>query len=117
MIGQEEAPTTGTPHLHVYISFEKQVYVTYCQKIVQAHWEPVKDRAKCIEYCTKDGVVLVNELLTKPTKRELCDAIEHMQSEGLAGVAREYPYQFVLHSRGLRDLLYAEVMQRPKPVP
>lgn len=83
----------------------------------QAHWEPVKSREKCIEYCTKDGVILVNETLVKPLKHELSDAITCMQTQGLAGAAREYPYQYALHARGLRDLQYALIDAEPKPVP
>lgn len=86
------------------------------QLVEGAHWEPVKDRKKCIEYCTKDGEVLVNET-SSVQKRELESAIEHMMSEGLAGVAREYPYQYSLHSRGLQALQCALIADRPKPVP
>lgn len=67
VIGKEEAPTTGTPHLHVYISLERKERLSYMKSVCcRAHWEPVKDRSKCIEYCTKDGVIVVNELLQKP---------------------------------------------------
>lgn len=40
-----------------------------------------------------------------------------MRAEGLAGVAREYPYQFALHSRGLQDLQLILAADTPKPVP
>nr|WDW25879.1 MAG: replication-associated protein [Cressdnaviricota sp.] len=118
VIGKEEAPSTGTSHLHVYISLEKKLRLSQMKEVSsQAHWEPVKSRDACIGYCTKDGEILHSELLQKPTKRELCDAIDYMQTEGLAGVAREFPYQYSLHSRGLRDLQYALVEGRVKPVP
>lgn len=118
VIGKEEAPTTGTPHLHVYIALVKKLRLAQMKELCgTAHWEPVRDRAKCIEYCTKCGDVLVNELLNGPKSRELDEAIACTQSEGLAGAAREYPYQFVLHSRGLRDLQYAAIDEKPKPIP
>lgn len=45
VIGREEAPTTGTPHLHVYISLEKKLRLAQLKMIcVRAHWEPVHDR-------------------------------------------------------------------------
>lgn len=106
VVGMEEAPTTGTPHLHVYIAFDKQVYMTYVQGIVQAHWEAVRDRKQCIEYCTKDGRVVVEELAYTKKKKALESAIECLQSEGLETVAQEFPYVWALHSRGLRDLQY-----------
>lgn len=103
VIGREEAPSTGTPHLHVYIAFDKPEYVTYCQAIVKAHWEPAKSRESCIEYCTKCGDILVDEQIHRKTK-DLDLAVECMLSQGDAGCAREWPAIWVRHSRGLRDL-------------
>lgn len=62
VVGKETAPSTGTPHLHVYIALHQRKRLAQMKQLVEgAHWEPVKDRKKCIEYCTKDGEVLVNE--------------------------------------------------------
>lgn len=118
VIGREAAPTTGTPHLHVYIRLAKKERLSGMKRLLEgAHWEPVKSREQCIEYCMKDGDVVVNELSSKPHANELSEAIAYMQNEGLAGVAREYPYQFALHSRGLRDLQLMLADDTPKPVP
>lgn len=75
---------------------------------MKAHWEPVKSRDKAIEYCVKDGTILCDERALTHS-RELDDAIVSLHQSGLAGCARDHPYQYVLHSRGLRDLLYAKV--------
>lgn len=82
----------------------------------RAHWEVVRDRAACIEYCSK-GEVVVSRLLKKPSRPKLSDAIDCMLNEGLAGVAREYPCQLVQYSRGLQALQYALVDSEAKPVP
>lgn len=117
VVGRELAPTTGTPHLHVYIRFEKPQYMSALKKIHEtAHWEPARNRAKSIEYCKKGGDVVIEKLLSVE-KKELASAISLMQSEGLAGVARDLPYQYVLHSRGLRDLQYSLLDDVAKPPP
>lgn len=75
LVGAEEAPTTGTPHLHIYIRFQGQQYLSALKKICErAHWEPVRNRAKSIEYCRKDGKVVVEKLLSVE-KKELATAI------------------------------------------
>lgn len=113
-IGEEE----GTPHLHIYLRFQKRQYLTALKKISErAHWELVRDRRACIAYCEKGGDVVVERLLTSPSRPKLSDAIDCLHSEGLAGVAREYPCQFVQYSRGLQALQYEIIAFEEKPVP
>lgn len=62
VVGKETAPSTGTPHLHVYIALHQKKRLSQMKKIcARAHWEAVQDRKRCIEYCMKDGEVVVNE--------------------------------------------------------
>lgn len=114
----KEVGEQGTPHLHLYIRFEKRQYLSHLKGVSdRAHWEVVRDRAACIAYCKKGGDVVVERLLKKPSRPKLSDAVECLLSEGLAGVAREYPCQFVQYSRGLQALQYAILDSEEKPVP
>lgn len=114
----KETGHEGTPHLHIYLRFRSRQYLSHLKRISErAHWEVVRDRSACISYCEKDGDVVVERLLKKPSRPKLSDAVECLQSEGLAGVAREYPCQFVQYSRGLQALQYATIMTAEKPVP
>lgn len=117
LVIDKEVGEEGTPHLHIYLRLEKRQYLSYLKKISErAHWEVVRDRAACIEYCSK-GEIVLKRLLTKPSRPKLSHAIACLQSEGLAGVAREYPCQFVQYSRGLQALQYAIIESEEKPVP
>lgn len=75
LVGAEEAPTTGTPHLHIYLRYKGPQYLSALKKVSdRAHWEPARNRAKSIEYCKKDGKVVVEKLLSVE-KKELATAI------------------------------------------
>nr|QJQ37741.1 replication-associated protein [Cressdnaviricota sp.] len=117
MVIDKEVGSEGTPHLHLFLHLEKPEYLSYLKKVCErAHWEPVKNRGKCIEYCSK-GEVVVSRLLEQPRKRQLSDAVQCLREQGMAGVARAYPEQFVLHARGLQALQQALLSGVPKPVP
>lgn len=62
------------------------------------HWEKVKNRQACIEYCTKGDVVVSHIATNKRPRIEL--AVECLRHGGLPAVAQEYPDQMVLHYRG-----------------
>lgn len=49
--------------------------------------------------------------------RELDAAIECTRHQGLLKCAEEFPYQFVLHQRGLQALQYATIASTARPVP
>lgn len=118
VVGAEVAPSTGTPHLHVYISLVKKVRLAHMKELLPtAHWEPVRSRKECIEYCTKDGDVLVNEVEQVPSNVSLSEMIDYTLHEGFAGVARVFPYQYCLHAKGIRDLQYALVADIEKKQP
>lgn len=49
VIAKEVGKETQTPHLHIYIRFEKRQYMSHLKTIhPTAHWELVRDRARCI---------------------------------------------------------------------
>lgn len=81
----------------------------------RVHWEHVKSRQKCIAYCSKGEVVV--KRLRETVCRELDAAIECTRHQGLLKCAEEFPYQFVLHQRGLQALQYATIASTKRPVP
>lgn len=63
VVGKEEAPTTGTPHLHVFVRLDRQQYVSWVLKnLGNGHWEPARNRRCSIEYCKKDGQIVLQKL-------------------------------------------------------
>lgn len=117
LVIDKEVGEEGTPHLHIYVNLHKKLRLSQMKALSpRAHWEGVKDRQHCIDYCSK-GEVVVKRVLSQVAKRELGDAIEYMRLEGLSATAAEFPYQFVLHSRGLQALQCALIAGREKPVP
>lgn len=119
LVAKEIGSENGTPHLHMYMRFEKSQYLSHLKRICErAHWEVVRDRGACIEYCSKQGEVVVSRLLSEsPERPSLAGAIECMKAEGFAGCARAFPEVFVRHSRGLQALLYATIEYAERPVP
>lgn len=57
IFGKEIAPTTGTPHLQVFIAFKNAVRPSTLKKLnPRAHWKPVAVRPwDAAAYCKKDG--------------------------------------------------------------
>lgn len=51
----KEVGESGTPHLQGHVSFSTQRKATALHKLFQGHWTVVRDLARSIEYCKKDG--------------------------------------------------------------
>lgn len=67
LVVARETGQEGTPHLHIFLRFQKRQYLSHLKKISErAHWEVVRDRAACISYCEKGGDVVCERLLRKP---------------------------------------------------
>ncbi|MDG0902931.1 hypothetical protein P6U18_23530, partial [Pseudomonas sp. L01] len=68
VIGKENAPDTGTPHLQGYICFKKAYYLSGVKKFLgRAHWEPAKgSHEQNYAYCTKDGDFLEKGTMPAP---------------------------------------------------
>lgn len=63
VVGEELAPTTGTPHVHIYVRLAQRKRLSSLKALSErAHWEPVHDRKNCIEYCRKGGKLLIDRL-------------------------------------------------------
>ncbi len=76
IVGEEIAPTTGTPHLQGYIESKKVFRPFSLFKKYKAHWEKCKgNRQHNIDYCSKEGNYQTNmhipRKLDKVTKSEL----------------------------------------------
>lgn len=76
VIDREVAPSTGTPHLHIYLNLHQKRRLSGMKKIhPEVHWEHVRSRQATIDYCSK-GEVLVTRLQKIPKKKVLSQAIE-----------------------------------------
>ena len=59
--GQELAPTTGHPHIQIYIQFNYPIRLSI-KKLCGAHIEPCyASPQRNIDYCKKDGNILIEE--------------------------------------------------------
>lgn len=111
----KEVGEEGTPHLHIYLHLDRKKRLSQMKELHERiHWEHVKSRSKCIAYCSKGDVVV--KRLRERQCRELEAAIECMRQRGLLQCASEFPYQYVLHQRGLQALQYATIAGKERPI-
>lgn len=54
-IGKEHAPTTGTPHLQIAISFHEKSRPGEITKNPRTHWKIANSPAESLRYCMKEG--------------------------------------------------------------
>lgn len=58
LVVDEEVGEEGTPHLHIFLSLVSKKRLSQMKELVpRAHWEKVKARKNCIDYCSKGKVV------------------------------------------------------------
>lgn len=117
LVVAREVGEEGTPHLHVYLSLASRKRLVQMKKISpRAHWEHVKSRTNCIQYCKKGGNILCD--YSKCTRSNaLHDALQTLSERGLEGVVQDHPDQFVLHRRGFEGLVQYQLLSREKPPP
>lgn len=110
LVVDEEVGEEGTPHLHAYIHWAEKRRLSQMKTFLpRAHWEGVRSRPHTIDYVSKGKVLVrrlrVSQSATRPSSTRLLDAIESLSNDGLGGVAARFPDQFVLHGRGLSNLV------------
>lgn len=67
IIGEEVAPTTGTPHLQGFIIFKTKNRPSCLKLTKKIHWEACKGTIEQnIKYCSKDGLFHTNFKVPKP---------------------------------------------------
>lgn len=74
IMGYEEAPVTGTPHLQGYIHYKEAKHFSTVRKLFNArgHWETAKGSDyQNYEYCSKAGeFITLGKIPCKPSKTE-----------------------------------------------
>lgn len=107
--GREEAPTTGQKHLQGYVTFNSvQSLLQVKAKLPDgAHVEVAKgSAAQNRTYCTKSlNFQERGELPAQGKRTDLDIAIDLALTAGLNAVAEQHPKSWVLHSKGLKELV------------
>ncbi|KAH7817467.1 putative replication-associated protein [Monocercomonoides exilis] len=113
IIGKEKAPSTGTPHLHVFIQLENPRSFDAMKALCpRADIEVPKKGAKaCIDYIKKDGDFEEYGSCPIQGKRSDLKIVADKIAEGksIMEISEEHPDQFILHSKGIKDLSYLKV--------
>ena len=107
--GCEEAPSTGTPHLHAYVEFKHPVkFTTLKKKLPRADIEKRKGTAQqASDYAVKEGVTFTKGQISKQGNRSDLDAVVEAVKSGkrTREIAREHPIQFIKFHRGIEKLI------------
>lgn len=116
--GYEKCPTTGTPHIHVYIEFPTKVRWSTIRGLVpprSAKLEPRhKSQEKAINYVQKDGVFVERGAKKNQGSRGDLDGARIMALEcGMREVTRSCNYQQICVSKTF--LTYNEEPREGKP--
>lgn len=123
--GSEICPTTGTPHLQLFIVFKNDMTLQAIMKKFESwlgmpscfNWKKADNNiAACIKYCTKDNTE-VSEYGLRPKgkgARSDLDAVVDLVKSGatMSDIVSECPTQFILFSGGIQKLLMYSVKPR-----
>jgi hypothetical protein len=94
-IGEEIAPSTGTPHLQGYIEFKTKRRPSELAWPPQIHWEVSRgSRAQNLAYCSKSGQVVTNLPLNRPLK--LIECLKPWQ-QGIIDLVQTIPDDRSIH--------------------
>jgi len=128
IISYEHAPTTGTPHLHVYIEFRKLTRFETLQRLnlfsdIQSRKGTSKQAS---DYCkdklkpgpsenyVEEGILSVS---TQGKRNDLNNACEIIKQFGVDGLIEENPGIYVKHHRGFESLAFKLNARQPKIIP
>lgn len=108
----EVCPTTGTPHLQIYMALNTCMRLPGLLKIMKsttiqdrAHWERVRSVEHAKQYCMKTGTYQTSGQEDQQGKRsDLEAACSIVISSGVQGVVENMPALFVKYHRGLDAL-------------
>lgn len=108
--GEEQAPSTGTPHLQGYVQFYRQLYGTTVKRVAgleRAHLEPARSTlAKNREYCSKDGAYVERGKPMMAGYRTDLEACRDMILDGCTEreMALFMPHAYAMHFRAFRKM-------------
>lgn len=119
--GCEEAPSTGTPHLHCYVEFKTPVrFETIKKKFPRARIEMRKGTAQqALDYVVKEGATFKRGEISKQGNRSDLDAVVKAVQEGkrARAIAREHPIQHIKFHRGIASLIRHHIEPRDEDTP
>jgi len=111
VVGEEIAPTTGTPHLQGYWEFEKSMRKNTLLKLFPGIklFMSVGTGEQNLAYCSKDNVgVFIKGAYKTPVqgkRNDLVDVIAMVKKrESITEIAKTHPLQYLKYERGIRAL-------------
>lgn len=120
VIGDEIAPTTGTPHFQGYVEFPRAItYNTILKTLVGAHLEPRMGTAEqAANYCKEDGQWIEwGEISKQGARSDLTQAVASLRTGGISQVARDHPVEYVKFHRGLHALHFIDLASKSREPP
>ena len=117
VIGKENAPTTGTPHLQGYIEFKQQVLLSTLHNIVPrlAVKFRIGNGEQAADYCRKSDPDYFEwgDIHTPGYRTDLDGPREMIEEKApMRSIARAYPNHYILHHKGLEAL--ADILVEPR---
>lgn len=107
-LGLEVAPTTGTPHVHVYFEFKSgKRFDTLKKAFPRARIEAAKGNLdQCRMYCAKDGSFEEKGTPKRQGERTDLSRIAELIEEGatMREIAQADPANFIRYNRGIQAL-------------
>lgn len=105
VVGKEQAPTTGTPHIHAFIRTKEPKFFREIKEEVcpRADVKGARSVPKAIRYCKKDGDFEERgdapQASSQVTFKEVVD---HANEHGLKRTREDYAYWWAQHGHTLR---------------
>jgi hypothetical protein len=112
----EHAPNTGTPHYQGYVEFSSPVRLSYCRRLLDAHWERrrgTRDQAR--DYCMKEDSRAPNEEAHeigewraggRGSRNDFRNIVADIRAGSTtADLAEAYPGQYIRYSNGIEKMV------------
>ena len=111
VVGAENAPTTGTRHLHIYLRFKEKQYRSSIRRFMGGTWfEPARgSEAQAVQYATKESKILEIgqpfETTTKMLEKEqrFKDMLKDVVEMDWATFEQKYQREAFYHKKQLMD--------------
>lgn len=122
IFGEENAPTTGTPHYQGYIEFSTPTTWSRIKKRLgtdEIHLEDRKGTAQqAADYCKEDGVFHeFGEISHQGVRSDIDAFVTTMRREGIRSAAQQLPAQYVRYHRGFQSLHMLDLSAQPRAPP
>lgn len=114
LYGMEEAPSTGTPHLHAYIVFENSQRFSFLKnKLPRARIELArKGHEECINYVTKDDPNPFEKGERPVTKKKISIKPKKILESDLINGQKKLATKRLLHGMELEKEMFKEILEK-----